>query len=112
MRSSLLVLFYLCTVLSSYAQETLLSKEALAQKKVYTSFAEASKNPQDVYVLRLSYQNYGFISSEIANFSNLQILDLSFNKLRKLPDEIKMLKNLQYVYLNRNLFEEFPRELV
>lgn len=101
------------------------SADSVQLKKVYTSIAEAYKEPLKVYRLNLSnlpidsfpinlskfknlqclYLNYDhleFIPREIADLQNLRVLQLSGDDFKTLPTEFSQLKNLEEIYLNVN----------
>jgi Leucine-rich repeat (LRR) protein len=91
---------------SVYAQ--LLSPNQLEQQPVYTSLAEALKNPEKVYRLDLSKHKLQSIPKELFSLYNLQELNLAKNKIREIPPEIGNLTNLQKLNVSRNKITNFP----
>jgi Leucine-rich repeat (LRR) protein len=102
------ILFFFCFFFGSavvWAQGNLLSSKELATTEVYTSLKKASKNPEKVYRLDLSFQQLTEFPKEILLFKNLQVLDLQGNKIKELPEELGTLSNLQKLNLKGNRLE-------
>lgn len=90
------------------AQEKLLDSTALSKQKIYTSLAEALKEPWKVYKLSLPYQHIDKIPQQIGQFKNLQVLDLSGNGISEVSDQIGELKNLQMLNLSSQVIPSQP----
>jgi Leucine-rich repeat (LRR) protein len=94
-------------------------------KKIYTSLAEAKKEPLKVYRLNLSnlpadsfpidlspYKNLWYlclnndhleyIPSSVGDLQNLRVLELNGDDFKTLPPAFSKLKNLEELYLNVN----------
>lgn len=89
----------------------LLSKEELAQQKMYTSLELALKEPDKVYKLSLREKNLKLFPLEIVDFPNLQYLDLYGNKMGEIPVEIEKCKKLQYLDISYNQLTNLPVEI-
>lgn len=93
---------------------------------VYTSLAEALKEPNRVYRLQLAGKGYVRFPKEIFRFKNLRWLNLGWkdenhnkkrdhgepkNHLSVLPKEIFLLQKLEYFDLSYNRLVEVPAEI-
>jgi Leucine-rich repeat (LRR) protein len=77
-------------------------------RKVFTDWDEALREPADVVRLNLSYQGLDALSPRIAEFVNLQDLRLNGNKLAVLPEEIGMLTKLRRLEVSENKLAALP----
>ena len=80
----------------------------LEKRKIYSSFDEALKTPQDVYRLDISSQRLESITQEIVKLTNLIYFNLSGNDISELPSEIGQLKNLEDLILHNNRLSGLP----
>ena len=86
----------------TFAQPKLLSQKELSAKKIYTSLSEALMEPEEVYILCLSYYELKTVPKEILRLKNLQLLSLDGNYIEYLPDGFERLKYLQHIDLSDN----------
>ena len=115
------------------ARGKLLDSTELAAKKRCYSIEEALKNPKDVYILDLTFnqlvgQSQGpldggsqqklwrrteisYLPNSIGTLTNLQELYLAYNRLTTLPDSIGYLKNLQTLDLAYNQLQKLPASI-
>ena len=80
-------------------------------EKVYTSFAEALRNPEDVCSLQIGEGNLTEIPRDISKLKNLTYLSIIRNDITTIPAEIGELNNLVTLYLNFNQISTVPDEL-
>src|ERR1700740_3318912 len=73
---------------------------------VYTSLAEALKNPDEVYRLALRKGKYKKLPEELQKFKNLNELDLGKNALTEIGPEIANFQYLQILNIERNNLED------
>ncbi len=92
-----------------------LSAEALAQQPVFTSLAEALKQPERVYRLDLAARPDAprllTLPAEVGTLVRLQELKLAGQGLTALPRELGHLRNLRHLDLSENALEALPEEL-
>jgi len=79
--------------------------------KVYSSFEETSKMPNEVCVLNLDRKNLKEFPKEILNLPNLVQLELGGNNLTTIPSSIANLKKIKYLKLGRNNIASIPPEI-
>jgi len=89
----------------------LLSDMQLSKEKIYTSFNQAIRDSNLVYILDLSGQNITEIPKEINKLANLQVFIFQNNNVVKLPVEIGDLKKLQIIKGDNNLLTYLPYEI-
>jgi Leucine-rich repeat (LRR) protein len=102
-----LVLFLYFIVWGSAAQK-LFSKQELDTCHIFSTFEEALKKPEIVYVLDLSGSSLDKIPADIIKLKNLQRLNLENNQITELPAGIFQLKNLQELNLEENKLQSLP----
>ena len=78
--------------------------------KVYKSLKDV-KNPDDVYILKLTYKRLKAIPPQVFTFTNLRELNLGCNFIDSLPPEIANLTNLEVLNLERNWLHYLPDEI-
>lgn len=89
----------------------LLPPSALKNKRVYTSVAAASQQPDSVYRLNLANQGLKDIPQPVLRMVNLQELILDGNKIKTIPAGIGNLANLQTLSLGNNKIKVLPQEM-
>ena len=78
--------------------------------KEYYDLGEALKNPNNVYRLNLSNQNFNALSDSVwGKFENLEYLSLKNDHLKEIPSGIGNLKNLKILDLSNNDFKVLPQ---
>jgi Leucine-rich repeat (LRR) protein len=78
----------------------------------YTDLNEALKNPDKVYRLNLSNQQFKEFPAGILKFKNLEYLNLRNDGLATLSPEIGNLKSLRVLDLGGNDFKRLPKDFV
>ena len=63
---------------------------------------------EQVFSLKLPYNQFAYIPNAILKFTDLKTLDFSHNQLHVLPEEFKQFEKLQKLDLSGNKFSEFP----
>jgi Leucine-rich repeat (LRR) protein len=96
---SLLFLVITQTVISQVKNEKLIE---------YNSIEEALKNPEKVYNLNLSNQNFELSNEDWSKFINLEYLTLENDHLKEFPIGITKLKSLKTINLSGNDFKNLP----
>ena len=80
--------------------------------KQYSNIEEALKDPEKVYRLDLSNQNFKMPSDSVwKKFINLEYLSLKNDHLANLPDGLSNLKKLKILDLSGNDFKVLPQSL-
>jgi hypothetical protein len=98
-----IIAFYIPAI--TYAQ-TLIKKKT---EEVYTSFEEAFKAPEKVYILDMRKKKLSKLPDKIDQLVNLQKLLLGENKLKKLPESFSKLVKLQHLELQDNKLKKLPK---
>lgn len=80
------------------------------KEKEYTSLIEALKNPESVFRLNLSNQEFKLSDEQWATFINLEYLSLKNDHLKEIPLGITKLKSLKLIDLSGNDFKKLPTE--
>lgn len=105
----LVFVFFLFGSLQTYAQ--LLDSLSFDTAYIYTSLAEALKNPDEVYRLALRKGKLKKIPEDVFKLKNLNELDLGKNGLKEIGPEIAGLPYLQILNVERNNLENLPKEI-
>jgi Leucine-rich repeat (LRR) protein len=85
--------------------------DSIQYKKIYTSLAEAKKEPLKVYRLNLSHMPKDSFPIDLSPFKNLWYLCLNDDHLEYIPSSIGDLQNLRVLELNGDDFKTLPPEL-
>jgi Leucine-rich repeat (LRR) protein len=102
----------LCLALMCFAYVCANAQVDSAQyKKIYTSLAEAKKEPLKVYRLNLSHLPADSFPIDLSPFKNLWYLCLNDDHLEYIPSSIGDLQNLRVLELNGDDFKTLPAEL-
>lgn len=86
-------------------------KQVFESEMGFTDLAEASKHPQMVRSLTLTYAGLTTFPKQILEMENLQVLNLYGNSITSIPEEIGTLKNLQYIDLRENNITALPQSI-
>lgn len=82
--------------------------ESTQLDKEFSNLEEALQNPENVFRLNLSDQNFQISDSIWSKFPNLQYLSLKNDHLKQIPSGIGNLKNLKVLDLSGNDFKILP----
>ncbi len=97
-------------IISSFQVYGQVSVDSLTAKKEYSNFEEALKEPEKVFRLNLSNQNFNMPADSVwALFRNLEYLNLRNDHLKNIPDGLGNLKKLQVLDLSGNDFRVLPQ---
>lgn len=83
----------------------------IANKKVFSKWEEALKNPDSVFCYVQDPQSMHTLPPTVAKFKELKVLGLGGNVLSDLPKELGLLSNLEELYISENQLYEVPKEI-
>lgn len=80
------------------------------EQKEFTSLNDALKNPEKVFRLNLSNQEFAITDEQWSTFVNLEYLNLKNDHLNEIPLGITKIKSLKTIDLSGNDFTSLPEE--
>ena len=108
LKISVTVLSFL--ILSANMVNAQVSSDSSVVKKEYSNLEEALKEPENVFRLNLSNQNFKMLSDSVwMKFINLEYLSLKNNHLKAIPFGLGSLKKLTVLDLSGNDFKVLPQ---
>jgi Leucine-rich repeat (LRR) protein len=104
------LLTFIVLLLAGGMHAQFLSPMQLDTAHTFRSMAEALKNPEDVFVLRLKVKK-GEIPPQLFDLPYLHVLELKKGKIAQLPNDFTRLKHLVKLDLTGNQLSHFPKVL-
>ncbi len=105
------IVFTTCIVEMGYVLPSFAQSSSLLPM-VHYNLEEASRQPEQVHHLDLSYQGLTEFPKEILEMKHLVVLNLAGNHISDLPVEIARLALLEEICLDNNLFAVFPEPVL